>query len=261
MLFIMQSKKSEDSAETKFSVESISQTAEQETARTFVKTPSGYTLDPSYFYNENVPGWGKHIESERPYLIAKPMDGLNIYGLIMENNKEKIIIEHGGIADEFDAELFGRFRESVSNFYTADFDKDNNIEIASLRYANGGSFCRVYELVIYKEKDGHYERFVFDSAAFNAENIYYEQNNDKQTISFFAQGKKLDYDISPIYVEEYGINVKTDQVNDFVIDGDEITYIVSPMLQGTCNEFPINISFKLNFSNGEFLCEDVKITV
>ena len=120
------------------------------------------------------------------------------------------------------------------------------------------------ELVVYKLNEGHYERFLFNTRDFNRENITVDIDNEKRTLAFSIKGfdKSFAYDFSESVPTDTECSVNMIQVNDFVLDGGEITYIVTPLI-GNGNglpETPVDICFRLKFSDGEFTCSDVEIT-
>lgn len=266
--------------ETSVTTEAKTETEASETIETTKSTevltvsPSGYILDPNVTLGEYE--YAYLFPEKQPCLIGEPVEGVMVYG--MNGGKELsytydqpawgedeydqyIIIEHDGIADEFAGLWAERFGTAMS-LYPADLDGDGQTEIATVRYGVGGTLCHVMELVIYKLNEGHYERFLFNTRDFNKENITVDIDNEKRTLAFSINGfdKSFAYDFSESVPTDTECSVNMIQVNDFILDGGEITYIVTPLI-GNGNglpETPVDICFKLNFSDGEFTCSGVK---
>lgn len=266
-------------SETSVTTEEKTETEASETTETTKSTevltvsPSGYILDPNIIFKEEN-RWD--IPEKQPCLIDEPVEGVRFYGVNggeelsytydqpawgEDEYDQYIIIEHDGIADEFAGLWAERFGTAMS-LYPADLDGDGETEIATVRYGVGGTFCRVMELVIYKLNEGHYERFMFYTRDFNRENITVDIDNEKRTLAFSIKDfdKSFAYDFSESVPTDTECSVNMIQVNDFIFDNGEIAYIVTPLI-GNGNglpETPVDICFKLKFSNGEFTCSGVE---
>lgn len=263
-------------SETSETASETSVTTEVETIKNengLTVSPSGYVLDPNVSLGgEN--GWD--FPEKQPCFIGEPVEGVRFYGI---NGGEElsytydqptlgeceydqyIIIEHDGIADEFAGLWADRFGEATS-LYSADFDGDGETEIASVRYSIGGMFCCVMELVLYKPNGWHYERFMFNTQDFNDKYISVDIDSENKVLTVSANGfdKSFAYDFSESVPTDTECSVNMIEVNDFIFDGGEITYIVTPLI-GNGNglpETPVDICFKLKFSNGGFTCTDVE---
>lgn len=257
---------------------SVSETSQAEetpaSAEGLTISPSGYLLDPKVTLgNEN--GWD--FPEKQPCLIGEPVEGVRFYGV--NGGEERVynytqplfgeseydqytIIEHDGTADEFACLWTERFGSAMS-LYPADFDGDGETEIAAVRCSIGGTWCSIMELAVYKINDGHYERFGFDLQAFNDEYITVDIDNEERIITLSANGfdKTFTYDFSEIVPPEMTeFEVHLVQVNNFICDGGEITYIVTPLLSGYAPETFADIRSKLKFSDGVFTCSGVEFS-
>lgn len=234
-------------------------------------SPSGYVLDPNVTLGEHE--YAYLFPENQPCFIDETAEGVRVYGVNTDTEREFhylnpfeehfsttdcVVLEHDGIADEFAGCWSERFGTAML-VYSDDFDGDGEKEIATVRYDTGGTFCRVMELVVYKLNEGHYERFVFDEYEFIEEYITAEVDSENYIVNFSAKGsdKTFSYDFSEDFPDG-GCDVIFGIINDFVIDGGEITYIATPHLsaRGICTK--VSISFKLKFSDGIFTCSDVE---
>lgn len=258
------------------SAETTSETEAAETAKSaepLTVSPSGYVLDPNVTLGEHE--YAYLFPENQPCFIDETDEGVRVYGVNTDTEREFhylnpfeehfsttdcIVLEHDGIADEFAGYWSERFGTAMS-VYSDDFDGDGEKEIAAVRYHTGGSSCRVMELVLYKLNEGHYERFVFDEYEFIEEYITAEVDSENYIVNFSVKGsdKTFSYDFSEDFPDG-GCDVIFGIINDFVIDGGEITYIATPHLsaRGICTK--VSISFKLKFSDGVFTCSDVEFT-
>lgn len=134
-------------------------------------SPSGWVLDKevivSDYKNYSL------SEIEKPVLITELADGSNIYGVcvdgLVDENGDKLfaqytIIEHDGIAEEFERTCFGRFAcDSPVECQLFNMDDDDDQEIFSTVYTAGGTMCAVYDLAVFdKNESGHYEMLTVD---------------------------------------------------------------------------------------------------
>lgn len=272
---------SETSSETSVTTEAKTETETSETTETTETTkstevltvsPSGYLLDPNVTLGEEN-GW--YFPEKQPCLIGEPVEGVRFYGL---NGGEElsytyyqpawgeseydqyIIIEHNGIADEFAGLWTERFGTAMS-VYSGDFDDDGEEEIATSRYSAGGTACAVNEIAVYKIKDGHYQRFLFDENSFIDKYLTSEVDTENQIVSFSVEslGKTFSYDFSKD-MPNGGCVVVFGLINKFEFDGGDIIYTATPHLSGSGICTNVSISFRLKFSDGEFTCSDVEFT-
>lgn len=272
---------SETASETSVTTEAKTETETSETTETTETTkstevltvsPSGYLLDPNVTLGEEN-GW--YFPEKQPCLIGEPLEGVRFYGLNggeelsytydqpawgEDEYDQYIIIEHDGVADEFAGLWTERFGNAMS-LYSGDFDGDGETEIASVRYSIGGTFCSVMELAVYKLNEGHYERFMFNTQDFNDKYISVDIDSENKVLTVSAKGfdQKFTYDFSedaPPEMTDFEVDLV--QLNGFVVDGSEITYIATPIFCGYGPVTFVNICFKLNFSDGEFTCSGVE---
>lgn len=134
-------------------------------------SPSGWVLDKEVIVSEYENY--SLSEIEKPVLITELADGSNIYGVcvdgLVDENGDKLfaqytIIEHDGIADEFERGCFGRFGTgSPVECKLFNMDDDDDPEIFSTVYTAGGTMCAVYDLAVFdKNESGHYEMLTVD---------------------------------------------------------------------------------------------------
>lgn len=270
---------SETASETSVTTETKTETETSEAAETTKSTegltvsPSGYVLDPNVTLGEHE--YAYQFAENQPCFIDETAEGVMVYGVNTDTEREFhylnpfeeyfstkycVVLEHDGIADEFAGYWSERFGTAMS-VYSDDYDGDGEKEIATVRYDAGGSDCRVIELAIYKMKDGHYQRFWFDENAFIDKYLTSEVDTENQTVSFFAEslGKNFSYDFSK-ELPNGGCVVIFGIINDFEFDGSNIIYTATPHLSGSGICTKVSISFRLKFSNGDFICTDVEFS-
>ncbi|MDE6595359.1 MAG: hypothetical protein K2K44_05050, partial [Oscillospiraceae bacterium] len=238
-------------------------------------SPSGYILDPNVTLEEYE--YADLFPENQPCFIDETAEGVRVYGVNTDTEREFhylnpfeeyfstkycVVLEHDGIADEFAGCWSERFGTAMS-VYSDDYDGDGEKEIATLRYDTGGSSCRVMELVLYKLNEGHYEQFVFYPQDFNNDYIAVDIDSENKALTVSAKGfdKKFTYEFPeavPPEMTEFEVNLV--QVNNFVLDGGEITYIVTPLLSEYSYHAFVDICFRLKFSNGEFTCSEAEFT-
>lgn len=268
----------ETTAETTSSAET-SETSETSEAAvgSFTVSPSGYVLDPGVTLGEQE--YSYDFAVNKPCFIDETDEGVRVYGVNTDTEREWhyinrvmdqelfsttkcVVLEHDGIADEFAGAWGERFGTAMS-VYSGDFDGDGETEIATVRYDTGGSWCCIMELVLYKLNGEHYEQFMFYPQDFNDRYINIDIDNEKKslTLSLNDLDKTFAYDFSEVAPPEMTeFNVNMVQVNNFILDGSEITYIVYPLFSGYAPEEFVEISFKLNFSDGIYTCSDAEFT-
>ncbi|MCM1381111.1 MAG: hypothetical protein NC085_09675 [Muribaculaceae bacterium] len=269
---------SETVSETEVTTETTTTATVAETAETSASeenltvSPSGYVLDPGVTLGEEN-AW--NFPEGKPCLIGEPADGVRFYGVNGGEEKEYtyytpnfgeseydqyVIIEHDGTAEEFPCPWSERFGTAMF-VYSGDFDGDGETEIATHRYATGGTFCSVDELVLYKLADGRYRQFVFSPTEFNDEYINLEIDSENKSLTISVKGfeETFTYDFSgavPPEMTEYEVDMLS--INEFEFDGGKITYKIYPLLQSyTPIEFA-EIRFGLDLSEGKFICTDVE---
>ncbi len=134
-------------------------------------SPSGWVLDKKVLVSDYTNY--SLSEIEKPVFITELSDGSNIYGVcidgLVDENGEKLfaqytIIEHDGIADEFERACFGRFAcDSPVECSLFNMDDDDDREIFSTVYTAGGTMCAIYDIAVFdKNESGHYEMLTVD---------------------------------------------------------------------------------------------------
>ncbi|MDE6595358.1 MAG: hypothetical protein K2K44_05045 [Oscillospiraceae bacterium] len=262
---------SETVPETSVATEAKTETETSETTEATKSTevltvsPSGYILDPNVTLGEEN-GW--YYTENQPCLIGEPLEGVRFYGVNAGEEKsytddeydQYIIVEHDGIADEFEGFWTERFGTAMS-VYSGDFDGDGEDETAASRYSAGGTACAVNELSVYKIKDGHYQRFLFDENSFIDKYLTYEVDAENQIVSFSVEslGRTFSYDFSED-MPNGGCVVVFGLINKFEFDGGDIIYTATPHLSGSGICTKVSISFRLKFSDGDFICTDAEFS-
>lgn len=234
-------------------------------------SPSGYVLDPSVTLGEHE--YADMFAENQPCFIDETDEGVRVYGVNTDTEREYyylspfeeyfstkscVILEHNGIAEEFAGEWCERFGTAMS-VYSDDFDGDGETETATVRYASGGSNCRILELVLYKQTEGHYQRFWFNEKTFIDKYLTYEVDTENEIVTFYAEsfGKTFSYDFSED-MPNGGCNVIFGIINDIEFDGNEIVYTATPHLSGSNICTDVSVIFRMKFSDGEFACTDVE---
>ena len=259
---------SETTSETSVTTEAKTETETTETTKStevLTVSPSVYILDPNVTLGEEN-GW--YFTEDQPCLIGEPLEGVRLYGVNAGEERyytegeydQYIIVEHDGIADEFEGFWAERFGTAMS-VYSGDFDDDGEEEIATSRYSAGGTACAVNELAIYKIKDGHYQRFLFDENSFIDKYLTSEVDTENQLVSFSIEslGKTFSYDFSK-NLPNGGCVVVFGFINKFEFDGGDIIYTATPHLSGSGVCTNVSISFRLKFSDGDFICTDAEFS-
>lgn len=134
-------------------------------------SPSGWVLDKEVIVSDFEDY--SLSEIDKPVLIAELSDGSNIYGVcvdgLVDENGEKLfvqytIIEHDGIADEFERNCFGRFGSgSPVECELINIDDDDDMEIFTRTYIAGGTMCCIYDMAVFDmNENGHYEMITID---------------------------------------------------------------------------------------------------
>ena len=270
-------KPQEPQEDTETSAETTSAAETTKSTEGLTVSPSGYLLDPSVTLGEHE--YAYDFAENQPCFIEETDGGVRVYGVNTDTEREWhyinrvmdqelfsttrcVVLEHDGTADEF-AGAWGERFGTVMSVYSGDFDGDGETEVATCRYDTGGTFCHIMELALYKLNSGHYEQFMFYPQDFNDKYINVEIDNEKKSLTLSLNGfnKTYAYDfseIAPPEMTEFNVNLL--QVNDFVLDGSEITYIVTPLFSGYTPEAFVDIRFTLDFSEGVFTCSDVEFT-
>lgn len=150
--------------------------------------------------------------------------------------------------------------------YSEDLDGDGEDEILSVSRSIGETRSHVTAAVVHKTENGdhyNYKRYAFDTKAFNDEYINVEIDSEIRSLNISIKGldKTFVYDLSEIVSpEETGFEVDLTTANSLICDGGEMIYTVTPLIDGYASEAFVEISFKLNFSDGVFTCSDAEFT-
>ena len=248
------------------------------TAEGLVISPSGYVLDPQNVIPNGANFWTEtgreKIQSGLAYLLMELSDGeTRIYGVCPNEEPSEIIIEHDGIADEFEQIWWTRYGDilpnepSNSGFTLLDIDGDGENEVVLKIYASSGTFHCVYELVVYKIEDGHYKSYEFESEKFADDYIKTDIDSDAKTVTVNVKGSDKDfvYDSS----ESCPDGVKSVFYNGLIVydvseDGVKVSYygLMGPDETGSAMPIDdmIRVDFKVNLKDGEFVLSDPVIT-
>lgn len=259
----------ETSVDTAVSPETVSE-IEDTTSETGSEEAVTYVLDPEITFTLDIYSGGY---TNQPLFIGSPEgSGANVYVMTGDESKkwtyhstlfsdvvdisEYVIIEHDGIIDELPCNWGQRFGGPFS-IYSGDYDGDGENEIAALRYATGGTFLCVYELMIFKMIDGHYQQFLLDNMDMLKKYTSYEIDKENNTVKFMVN----DYDTSitvDIDAPEYFNGVRYGNDLRFSVDEDKITVNIDMFL--VMREIMLNgiaeLTMTVNFADGEFSCSE-----
>lgn len=267
---------------TETTTEVPTETSETETdeitAEGLVISPSGYVLDPHNVIPEGTSFWNETSEEVRKsglaYLLTELSDGeTRIYGVCPDEEPSEIIIEHDGIADEFEEFWSTRYGDplpdepSNSGFTLLDIDGDGENEVVLKIYASSGTFCCIYELSVYKMEDGHYKRYELDHERLADDYIKTDMDSVAKTVTVSVKGADKDfvYDSSESCPE----GVKTVWYTNLVVydirdNGIKMSYYGLMGPDETGSALPIDdmirVDFKVNLKDGEFVLSDPVIT-
>lgn len=241
----------------------------------FVVSPSGYVLDPANIAPEN--NWVENnINENEAYYLGTPMEGVNLYGVNVSEDKayetyysgwgedisnEYIIVEHDGIADELPVDWIQRYGDPINpedNIFCADFDGDGETEIAISRCSVTGTFCCIYELTIFKQTDGHYNAYTLNSDEMLAGLFTADIDDTAKTATLTAATNGAEYtcDFSET-PPDVDFGFKCGSVVGYDIEGDKITsdvavFMVTPH---PCGDITAHID--VTFTGDGFVYSDV----
>ncbi|MBD5141308.1 MAG: hypothetical protein HDT25_07845 [Ruminococcus sp.] len=264
---------------TETTTEVPTETSETETdeitAEGLVISPSGYVLDPQNVIPEGTSFWYETSEEVRKsglaYLLTELSDGeTRVYGVCPDEEPSEIIIEHDGIADEFEEFWSTRYGtiayNDTSSCKFSDMDGDGENEVVMERYAIGGTFCCVDYLSAYKIEDGHYVRYFLDYEKLADEYIKTDIDNDAKTITVSVKNSDNDfvYDSSESCPEGAKRVWYTDLVG-YDIDENEVkmyyTGLINTFSSGIPIDDMIHVEFTVTLKDGEFVLSDPKIDI
>ena len=207
-------------------------------------SPSGYVLDPANIAPEN--NWVENnINENEAYYLSTPMEGVNLYGVNVSEDKAYetyysgwgedisngyIIVEHDGIADELQVDWIQRYGNPINttdNIFCADFDGDGETEIAISRCSVTGTFCCIYELTVFKQTDGHYNAYTLNSDEMLAGLFTADIDDAANTVKVTANitGLEYIYDYSKYESDEVQ-EITYGKVVEYKFEGDKITAVV-----------------------------------
>lgn len=244
-------------------------------AEGFVVSPSGYVLDPQNVIPEGTSFWYETSEEVRKsglaYLLTELPDcETRVYGACPEEEPTEIIIEHDGIADEFEEFWSTRYGDIAYNDKStcsfSDIDGDGENEIVLDRYTIGGTFCCVDYLSVYKMEDGHYVRYFLDYEKLADEYIKTDIDNDAKTITVSVKGSDKDFVYnssescpegakSVWYTDLVGYDIDENGVKMFY------TGLINTVSSGIPIDDMIHIEFTVTLRNSEFVLSDPKINI
>lgn len=248
------------------------------TAEGFVVSPSGYVLDPQNVIPEGTSFWseegsGEIRKSGLAYLLTEFSDGeTRIYGACPDEEPSEIIIEHNGIADEFEESWSTRYGDVAYNDTAScnllDMDGDGENEVVLKRYAIGGTFCSIDYLSVYKMENGHYKRYELDYEKLADEYIKTDIDSGAKTVTVSAKGsdKAFVYN-SPESCPEGVKSVWYTNLVGYDIGDDGVKMSYSGLMGSdeTGSAMPIDdmihVEFTVTLKNGEFVLSDPVITV
>ncbi|MDE6710275.1 MAG: hypothetical protein K2J76_07285 [Oscillospiraceae bacterium] len=245
------------------------------TAEGFVVSPSGYVLDPQNVIPEGTSFWYETSEEVRKsglaYLLTELSDGeTRVYGACPDEDPSEIIIEHDGIADEFEEFWSTRYGtiayNDASSCKFSDMDGDGENEVVMERYAIGGTFCCVDYLSVYKMEDGHYVRYFLDYEKLADDYIKTDIDNDAKTITVSIEGSDKDfvYDSSETCPEGAKSVWYTDLVGYDIDENGVIMYytgLINTFSSGIPIDDMIHVEFTVTLKDGEFILSDSKIDI
>ena len=264
---------------TETTTEVPTETSETETdeitAEGLVISSSGYVLDPQNVIPEGTSFWYETSEEVRKsglaYLLTELSDGeTRVYGVCPDEEPSEIIIEHDGIADEFEEFWSTRYGtiayNDASSCKFSDMDGDGENEVVMKRYTVGGTFCCVDYLSAYKIEDGHYKRYELDYEKLADEYIKTDIDNDAKTITVSVKNSDNDfvYDSSETCPEGAKSVWYTDLVG-YDIDENEVkisyTGLINTFSSGIPIDDMIHVEFTVTLKDGEFVLSDPKIDI
>lgn len=276
---------SETETTTETTTEVIAETSETTAEGTgvtaaegFVVSPSGYVLDPQNVIPDGTNFWteegsGEVRKSGLAYLLTELPDGeTRVYGALPDEEPSEIIIEHDGIADEFEEFWLTRYGDIAYNDTSSckflDMDGDGENEVVMKRYAIGGTFCCIYALSVYKMEDGHYKRYELDYEKLADEYIKTDMDSVAKTVTVSVKGADKDfvYDSSESCPEGvksvwytnlvvYDIEGGSAKMSYYgLIEPDSENGSVMPI------DDMISVEFTVNLKGGEFVLSDPVIT-
>lgn len=244
------------------------------TAEGLVISPSGYVLDPQNVIPEGTSFWteegsGEVRKSGLAYLLVELQGGeTKVYGACPDEEPAKIIIEHDGIADEFEEFWSTRYGNVAYNgadyCKLLDMDGDGENEVVLERYAVGGTFCCVDYFSAYKMEDGHYVRYFLDYEKLAEEYIKTDIDNAAKTVTVSVKNSDKDfvYDSSESCPEGAEDVWYTNLVGyDIDENGIKMSYtgLINTVSSGLPIDDMIHIEFTVTLKDGEFVLSDPKI--
>lgn len=242
----------------------------------FLVSPSGYVLDPANIAPEN--NWVENnINENEAYFIGTPMEGVNLYGVNVSEDKayetyysgwgedisnEYIIVEHDGIADELPVDWIQRYGDPINaenNMFCGDFDGDGETEIAVSQCVVTGTYCCIYELTVFKQVDGHYNAYTLNSDEMLEGLFIGEISQDGREVRVIADkcGEEYTY-ILPDDSDKVIDSIRYGSVVYYNIDGDKIMSDAEIFIWGAGSSIVANI--EVNFTGESFTYGDISFS-
>lgn len=250
--------------ETETSIETESTTtAETTTADTVSETTvetvaeasaESYVPDRNFEYTENFMSQeDKYIN--RPMFLGEPDNtGAEVYVKFTGDDAEDnyVIIKHDGGCDEIQTVWMGRWC-LPPQLFSGDYDGDGENEIATVRYAAGGTLCRIFELTVFDKENGHYNCYFLNDYEFVENNVSWNINNETDEVTFSVCGEEYIYDISEKFPD--GVNeIFMGNLNDYTIIDNEIFLSCGVCVENINGvpEYGFDIKFDVEYADGVF---------
>ncbi len=186
------------------------------------------------------------------YLMRSDSDWESDGGIMSD---EYVIIRQDGIDDIIPAVWTGRSGGAFT-VYAGDYDGDGEQELAAVRYAEGGTFCMIMELAIYKRVDGHYHRYGFDNDLIMDEIVQWNYDKADHNLSVSAAGFDRIFSVDTAEMSESGeVSISGGQAVRFTVDGCKIKLDAGLHIVPKGQKIPadtITLSMEIHFSGGEF---------
>lgn len=225
-----------------------------------------YKLDINFVYDQDCLINNEYLN--RPMFVSQPK-GSEARVYVMRSDREwsnksyitdqYVIIEHGGIIDEIPCEWMERFRVPFE-VYAGDYDGDGENELATVRYALGGTYCRIEQLAIYKRADGHYRCYVFDHEEMLKNTVQWECDAEDRTLTVNTAGYDAELVADTTAFAASGeASIYGGQVVWYAIQGNEIIMEAELFVSVPEHSLPaesVILNMDIGFSDGEFICSN-----
>lgn len=259
---------------SKVTTTEMTKVAEETTASEYIPSPDAvvinsetlgeYVLDRSLVFEENYNAYWDNINEQigRPRLVSM-LDDADVYVMAVQKAEVEegtdplewyVIISHNGVVDEITADWATRFGD-VFDIYQGDYDNDGENEIATIRYVAGGTLCRIEELSVYKNIDGHYQRFSMSHDTMLDEHIEYTVDNDNHRLTVNFKGTDVTYEMDTAELFPNGIeSLYWYNVVTHTAENNTLTTTAQIFIQNDKNypDTNLHLTVDVDFENGEF---------